>query len=58
MPSDLEVADVFLDGACRFQSQSGPRHSPEQQKVFRAITRCRTAELGGQVQFCHDCGHQ
>ena len=58
MQSGLEVADVFLDGARRFQSQSGHRHSLEQQKVFRAITRCRTAELGGQVQFCHDCGHQ
>ena len=58
MQSNLEVADVFLDGAYRFQSHSGHRHSPEQQKVFRAITRCRTAELGGQVQFCHDCGHQ
>lgn len=58
MQSNLEVADVFLDGAYRFQSQSGHRHSLEQQKMFRAITRCRTAELGGQVQFCHDCGHQ
>jgi hypothetical protein len=58
MQSDLEVADVFLDGVNSFLSQYGRRHSPEQHKVLRAITRCRTAELGGQVQFCHDCGHQ
>jgi hypothetical protein len=58
MPFDLEVADVFLDGRDHFLSQYGRRHSAEQHRVFRAITRCRTAELGGQVQFCHDCGHQ
>ena len=56
MQSDLEVADVFRDGANRFLSQYGRRHSREQHQVFRAITRCRTAELGGQMQFCHDCG--
>ena len=28
MQSDLEVADVFRDGANRFLSQSGRRHSP------------------------------
>ena len=58
MHSALEVADVFRDGASQFESRYGRSHSREQQKVFRAITRCRTAELGGQVQFCHDCGHQ
>jgi hypothetical protein len=26
--------------------------------VLRAITRCRTAELGGHKQQCDDCGHQ
>lgn len=30
--------------------------SPPQRKVCRAITACRTAALGGQVQACDDCG--
>ncbi|MGH9886436.1 MAG: IS91 family transposase, partial [bacterium] len=30
--------------------------SPSQRKVCRAITACRTAALGGQVQACEDCG--
>ena len=54
----LEVADVFRDGASRFLSQYGHSHSREQHQTLRAIMRCRTAELGGQVQFCNDCGHQ
>ncbi len=58
MQPRLEVADVFRDGANRFLSQYGRSHSPQQHQVFRAITRCRTAELGGQAQFCYDCGHQ
>jgi hypothetical protein len=58
MQSGLEVADVFRNGADRFQSRYGHSHSREQHKVMRAITRCRTAELGGQTQYCHDCGHQ
>ena len=28
----------------------------EQKAVLRAITACRTAELGGHLQVCHDCG--
>ncbi len=58
MQSGMEVADVFRNGADRFLSRYGHCHSREQHKVIRAITRCRTAELGGQTQFCHDCGHQ
>jgi hypothetical protein len=34
------------------------RLSAEQKAVLRAITTCRTAELGGHLQICHDCGHQ
>ena len=30
----------------------------EQKAVLRAVTACRTAELGGHLQVCHDCGHQ
>lgn len=34
------------------------RLSAEQNAVLRAIMTCRTADLGGHVQICHDCGHQ
>lgn len=30
---------------------------PTQQKVLAAISRCRTAALGGHLQLCKDCGH-
>jgi hypothetical protein len=26
--------------------------------VLRAITRCRTAALGGHIDQCSQCGHQ
>ena len=58
MGHGLEVADVFRDGARRFLEQYGRRHSRKQHRTLRAIMRCRTAELGGQVHYCHDCGHQ
>ena len=58
MQPGLEVADVFREGANRFLSRYGHRHSREQHQTLRAVMRCRTAELGGQTQFCNDCGHQ
>ncbi len=54
----LEVADVFRDGQSRFVAQYGHTLWPEQRQVLRAIVRCRTAELGGHVQRCDDCGYQ
>lgn len=32
--------------------------TPEQRRVARDIVRCRTAELGGHLQYCHCCGHE
>ncbi len=58
MSATLEVADVFRDGERRFLARYGHRLSPGQRKVLRAVTRCRTAALGGHVQRCDDCGHQ
>jgi len=56
--SPLEVADVFRDGEARFRTEYGHTLSREQRQVLRAVIRCRTAELGGHVQKCDDCGHQ
>jgi hypothetical protein len=58
MRNRLEVADVFRDGQSRFVAQYGYTLRPEQRQVLRAIIRCRTAELGGHVQRCNDCGYQ
>ena len=58
MRGDLELADVVREGLCDFLAQYGSSLSREQRQVLRAVRRCRTAELGGHVQRCDDCGHQ
>lgn len=58
MGAGLEVADVFREGAGRFLAEYGRVLSREQRQVLRAVIRCRTAELGGHVQRCDECGHQ
>jgi len=58
MRAPLEVADVFRDGEARFLAEYGHTLSREQRQVLRAVIRCRTAQLGGHVQKCDDCGHQ
>jgi hypothetical protein len=32
--------------------------SPIQHKVFRALSQCRTAALGGHLEACNRCGHR
>ena len=58
MRTDLEIADVFRDGATRFDRRYGHILSRERRKVCRAVVRCRTAALGGHVQRRADCGHE
>ena len=58
MRGGLEIADVFRHGESRFRAQYGHTLRREQRQVLRAITRCRTAEMGGHVQQCDDCGHR
>ena len=58
MRTALEVADVFRDGEACFLAEYGHTLSREQRQVLRAVIRCRTAELGGHLQQCDDCGHQ
>ena len=52
----LEVADIFR--ACGAQYRQTHRCSPEQLAVMDAIEICRTAELGGRVEKCDQCGHR
>lgn len=58
MRTAWEVADVFRDGATRFESRYGHMLSREQRQVCRAVLRCRTAALGGHLQRCDHCGHE
>lgn len=54
----LEVADIFRGEAASFRSRTGRRLSLAQQRVFAAISACRTATLGGHVAACDHCDHQ
>ncbi len=54
----LEVADVLREYGDAYRNQYGFGMSPEQRRVMRAVTICRTAALGGHVDECGTCGHQ
>jgi hypothetical protein len=53
----VEVADILLAQGDAFVEQH-PWLSVQQRSVLRAITRCRTAALGGHLDRCDACGHQ
>ena len=55
LPS-LEIADVVRAHGEAFARSHGL--TPDQAAVLRAIARCRTAELGGHLDVCVDCGHE
>jgi hypothetical protein len=55
-----EVADAFGTYEKPFFAQWGHVLSPQQRKAFEAIRDCRTAALGGHVEYveqCDTCGH-
>src|ERR1035441_5481149 len=51
----LEVADVFRKYESAFFAQWGHVLSPQQRKAFEAIRDCRTAALGGHVEYVEQC---
>ena len=53
----VEVADVLQAQGDRFVAQH-PWLSVQQRTVLRAVTRCRTAALGGHRDKCDTCGHR
>jgi hypothetical protein len=53
----VEVADVLHAQGEHFFDQH-PWLGVQQRTVLRALTRCRTAALGGHVDQCSACGHQ
>ena len=57
----LEVADVFRRYEKEFFAQWGHVIGAHQRKAFAAIRDCRTAALGGHVEYveqCDICGHR
>src|ERR1700677_2880010 len=57
----LKVADVFRTYEKEFFAQWGHVLGPHQRKAFEAIRDCRTAALGGHVEYveqCDTCGHR
>ena len=57
----LEVADVFRRYEKEFFAQWGHVIGAHQRKAFAAIRDCRTAALGGHVEYveqCDTCGHR
>ena len=55
---NLEVADIFRGEVASFLRGTGHRLSLAQQRVFAAISTCRTAALGGHLAACDHCDHQ
>lgn len=49
---------MFSTQGDRFVEQNRSWLSFQQLSVLRAITRCRTAALGGHIDHCPRCGHQ
>jgi hypothetical protein len=56
MPGHLEVADIFRASGRAWRGQHAGHLSCAQLKVMSAIERCRSAQLGGHVLVCSDCG--
>jgi hypothetical protein len=53
----LEVADIFRSHGAAWRAANAGHLSLGQLKTMAAIEACRTAELGGHVAACEDCGH-
>src|SRR5215467_7505063 len=54
----VEVADILHAQGDRFVEQNRSWLGVQRLSVLRAITRCRTAALGGHIDTCSRCGHQ
>jgi transposase-like zinc-binding protein/putative transposase len=54
----LEVADIFREYGTAYQVTHRTALLPEQRRVMRAISICRTSALGGHIDACSECGHQ
>ena len=53
----LEVADIFRLFGSRYEQQRCTPVSYRHRKIIKAITSCRTAQLGGHRETCEQCGY-
>jgi hypothetical protein len=53
-----DLADVLRRYGDVYRADPRVVCGPTQQRVMRAIERCRTAALGGHCERCEACGHQ
>jgi hypothetical protein len=51
----IELADIFRSHANTFLQKH--KLCPEQLKAINAIMQCRTAALGGHIDYCENCGY-
>ena len=56
MRGSLEVADIFRAHGPGYREAHGHEMPPRHLRAMRAIELCRTAELGGHVEECDQCG--
>jgi Putative transposase/Transposase zinc-binding domain len=54
----VEVADILRAHEARFFDRNQSWLTFQHLTVLRAISRCRTAALGGHIDSCSRCGHQ
>jgi len=57
-PPPLEVADIIRARGRNFLEHSPGWFTWQHLKVFRAITCCRSAALGGHLDQCSECGYR
>ena len=53
----LEVADIIRSAGPAFVERNRNWINGQHEKVLAAITRCRTAALGGHRDQCSQCGY-
>jgi len=56
MRAALELADIFRQYGAAYRHKHAARMLPSHRQAMRAIERCRTEALGGQVYSCSSCG--
>jgi hypothetical protein len=55
-PPSFDIADIFRDHEQAYRRSHTP--TPDQEKAWHALVRCRTKALGGHLYACDQCGHE
>jgi len=54
----LEVAEIFRLHGPQYRAKFGRAMLPSHRRAMQDIEQCRTAALGGQLYYCHNCKAQ